>query len=118
MSNEPTPLRPTTHQQTIPGPLWDKIKACLIELNSRDIMTTGGKANSPWNQAIIEIARGIPDFRETFLRHGNSVVQQEQHKLADFEKVKQIQARAEQGQMPTDEELAFVQQMILREAEK
>ncbi len=112
MGNEPNKRHPPTQPQTIPGPLWDVIKACLIELHTRDIMATNGAADSPWNQAVLEIARGIPDFAQTLVRHAFTDIQQEQRKLTAFERLKQIQARLKQGQEPTAEEIVFIEEQI------
>ena len=106
-------LYPTTQPQTIPGPIWEKIKACLIELHARDLLATKGAPDSPWNRAVIEIARSIPDFAQTLARSPSTVIQEEQRKLAAFERLKQIRARLEQGQEPTTEEIAFIEEQLL-----
>jgi hypothetical protein len=112
MGNEPNPLHPPTHLQMIPGPLWDEIKACLIELYTRDVLATKGATDSPWKRAVIEIARGIPDFAQTLASHPSPIIQQEQRKRAALERLKQIQARLRQGQEPTAEEIAFIEEQL------
>ena len=100
------PVHSTIQPQMIPGPLWEKIKACLLELHARDVLATKGATGSPWHRAVLEIARGIPDFAQTL------ALRQEQQKLAALEGLKQIRTRLKQGKEPTAEEIAFIEEQI------